>query len=195
MMALVKAKMSFYHDEVGTRAMDEMFEIQSEQLVTKLEQAGYIQKVQGEALTAFEQTKTLEQEVGMRNALTNEAVSMATHEHNMKTLQDQQNFAQVRQQTSHYAIEQEITRLQQAGDNLKAEQLQQTLDQAKQQQQQQDRQNQSQAKMSQEAQQAQKTMSAMNQAQTEGNTEIAQAEQAGANSASQKPATAKKANR
>jgi hypothetical protein len=195
-MALVKAKMSFYHDEVGTRALDEMFEVQNEQLVSKLEQAGYVQRVEGQALQAFEQTKVLEQEVGKRNALTNEAVSMASHEHNQKTLKDQENFAQVRQQTSHYAVEQEINRLQQAGDNLKAQQLQQTLDQAKQQQQEQNR-----TQMNQQANQQTKkfseAMSSMSQVQMEGNTEIAQAEQAGANEASSKPATAnaKKANK
>jgi hypothetical protein len=192
-MALVKARMSFYHDKVGTRALDEMFEVKNEQLAGELEQAGYVQKVEGQALQAFEQTKTLEQEVGKRNALTNEAVSMANHEHNQKTLKDQENFAQVRQQSSHFAVEQEITRLQQAGDTLKAQQLQQTLDQAKQQQQQQQQGQQSQANR--QAQQASQAMNAMNQAQTEGNTEVAQAEQAGVNSASEKPATAKKANK
>jgi len=129
-MALVKAKMSFYHDKVGTRALDEMFEVKNEQLVSELEQAGYVQRAEGEAMQAHEEAKSLQQQVGQVNALTNEAVSMANHEHNQKTLKDQQNFAQVRQQSSHYAVEQEITRLQQAGDTLKAQQLQQTLDQA-----------------------------------------------------------------
>jgi hypothetical protein len=191
-MALVKAKMSFYHDKVGTRALDEMFEVQNEGLVSELEQAGYIQRVEGEALNAYEQTKTLEQEVGKRNALTNEAVSMASHEHNQQTLKQQETFAQQRQQTSQYHVEQEIARLQQAGDNLKAQQLQQTLDQARQQQQEQNR---TQSQNMNEAQKIARAQSATNQVQTEGNSQIAQAEQAGANEASSKPATAKKANR
>jgi hypothetical protein len=193
-MALVKAKMSFYHDAVGTRAYDEMFDVQNEQLVSELEQAGYIQRVEGEALNAFEQAKTLEQEVGRRNALTNEAVSLATHEHNQQTLKTQETFQQQRQQTSQYHVEQEIARLQQAGDTLKAQQLQQTLDQARQQQQEQQR-SQSQPQNMDEAQKIARAQSAMNQVQTEGNTQIAEAEQAGANEATSKPATVKKANR
>ena len=124
-MTLVKAKMSFYHDKVGTRALDETFEVKSEQVATELEQAGYVQRVEGEALTAHEDAKNLQQQVGQVNALANEAVSLANHEHNQKTLEDQKNFAQVRQQTSQYAVEQEVTRLQQQGETLKAQQLQQ----------------------------------------------------------------------
>lgn len=170
-MTLVKAKMSFYHDKVGTRALDEMFEVKNETLVGELEQAGYVQRVEGEAQTAHEDAKNLQQQVGQANALANEAVSLASHEHNQKTLQDQQNFAQVRQQTSHYAVEQEITRLQQAGDTLKAQQLQQTIDEAKQQQ----------------SQQARTQMS-----QAHAHEEIAQAEQAGMNEASMKAKKASK---
>jgi hypothetical protein len=193
-MALVKARMSFYHDKVGTRALDEMFEVQNDSLVGELEQAGYVTRVDGSVLNAYEQTKALEQEVGKRNALTNEAVSLATHEHNQQTLKQQESFQQQRQQASQFHVEQEIARLQQAGDNLKAEQLQQTLDQARQQQQEQQR-SQSQPQNMDEAQKIARAQSATNQAQMEGNTQMAQAEQAGANEASSKPATAKKANR
>ena len=96
-MALVQAKMSFYHDSVGTRAKDEMFDVQNEQLISELEQAGYIQRAEGEALQAFEAAKSLEQQVGQRNALTNEAVSLAGHEHNQQAAQHQQQFGQMRQ--------------------------------------------------------------------------------------------------
>lgn len=156
-MALVKAKMSFYHDKVGTRALDEVFEVQNEQLVGELEQAGYIQRAEGEAVQAHEQAKNLQQQVGQVNALTNEAVSMASHEHNQKTLQDQQNFAQVRQQTSHHALQQEITRLQQAGETLKAQQLQQTLESVESQRSQQQAQAQSQATSAEEQSQMEST--------------------------------------
>ena len=46
-MGLVKAKMAFYHDAVGTRAHNEVFEVGSEQTCAELEQAGYVEKVSG----------------------------------------------------------------------------------------------------------------------------------------------------
>lgn len=196
-MALVQAKMSFYHDSVGTRAKDEMFEVQNEQLISELEQAGYIQRAEGEALRAFEAAKSLEQQVGQRNALTNEAVSLAGHEHNQQAAQYQQQFAQMRQQAGQAAVEAEISRLEQAGDTKKAEQLRSGLESQRQQsqQQQQTMQQQNSAQMRQ-AEQAAQTNAAMSQTQAT-NTQQAEAEQAAANSASSAQATgrAKKADR
>jgi hypothetical protein len=113
-MALVKAKMSFYHDAVGTRAMNETFEVKQESLLNSLEKAGYVQRVEGQELQAFEQSKVSEQEVGKRNALTNEAVSLASHVQNQQTLKDQENFAQVRQQASQAAAQNQSQAQQQS---------------------------------------------------------------------------------
>jgi hypothetical protein len=132
-MALVKAQMSFYHDSVGSKAKDETFEVKSEQTVTELEQAGYVQRESGQALKNFEQTKSLEQKVGQRNALANEAVSLAGHEHNQQAAQHQQQFAQMRQQAGQAAVEKEITRLEQSGETQRAEQLRSALESQKQQ--------------------------------------------------------------
>jgi hypothetical protein len=201
-MALVKAKMSFYHDQVGTRAKDEMFDVQNENLISQLEQAGYVQRVEGQALQAYEQTKTLEQQVGQRNALTNEAVSLATHDQNQKAAQHQQEVAQIRKQAGQAAVEQEITRLEQAGETHRAEQLRQGLESQRQQMAQQQQQDQrglfnSQQQMSEQQRQMVETAEAanMNQAQTVGNTEIAEAEQAAANTANTAKANAKRANK
>lgn len=205
-MALVKANMSFYHDKVGTRAMNEVFEVKQENLVSELEQAGYIQRAEGQAVQAFEQAKTLEQEVGKRNALTNEAVSLAGHEQNQQTLKDQENFAPKRQQAGQAAVEAEISRLEQAGDTQQAENLRKGLEsqrqaqQQQQQSQQQQQQGESQYTSPQQMSEHQKTLMEManatsTQAQMEGNTEIAEAEQAAANSANSGNARARKANK
>jgi hypothetical protein len=165
-MALVKAKMSFYHDGVGTRAMNETFDVQNENLISQLEQAGYVQRVEGQELQAHEQAKTLEQQVGQRNALTNEAVSLATHDQNQQAAQHQQQVSELRKQAGQAAVEQEITRLEQAGETHKAEQLRSGLESQRQQmaqQQHQDQQGQHNAQMAQ--QQMSETSEAANQAQ------------------------------
>lgn len=193
-MALVKAKMSFYHDAVGTRAMNEMFEVQNEYLLDELERAGYVQKVEGQALQAFEQAKTLEQEVGKRNALTNEAVSLATHEHNQQAAKTQENFAQMRQTAGQAAVEAEISRLEAEGNTQKAESLRQGLESQRQaQQQQQQAQMQQENISAKQMEQHQQALAAQNvtQANSAGSSEMAEAEQAAANSA----ARAKKANK
>jgi hypothetical protein len=200
-MTLVKAQMSFYHDNVGTKAKDEMFDVQNEQLVSELEQAGYVQRVEGEALQAFEAAKSLEQQVGQRNALTNEAVSLAAHEQNMQSLQHQANFEGMRQTAAQAAVEAEISRLEQAGETKRAEQLRSGLEsqrQAVQQQQQTQQQYNAanQERLHAEAEKAARVNAAMSQTQPT-NTEQAEAEQAAANSATsaQANARAKKADK
>ncbi len=62
-MGLVQAKMSFYHDSVGSRAHNEIFEIQNEQVCAELEQMGYVTKVSQEQEQAHQEFKTKQQEV------------------------------------------------------------------------------------------------------------------------------------
>jgi hypothetical protein len=198
-MALVKAQMSFYHDSVGTRAKDEVFEIQNDGLVSSLEQAGYVTRVDGQTQQAFDSAKSLEQQVGQRNALTNEAVSLAGHEHNQQAAQHQQQFAQMRQQAGQAAVEQEISRLEQSGETKRAEQLRSGLEsqrQAQQEQQQvQNQYNSNNAQMRQ-AEKAAQENAALSQTQAT-NTTQAEAEQAAANTATsaQAQGRAKKADR
>lgn len=97
-MCLVKAQMAFYHDKVGTRAHNETFEVLDEKLVSELEQAGYVKKVDGEEAEMHQKQQELQKQVGQRNALANEAVSMANHEHNVQANQHTQNVQQAREQ-------------------------------------------------------------------------------------------------
>ena len=124
-MALVKAKMAFYHDSVGTRAQNEVFEVKSQELCAQLEQAGYVQKVEGQEAQTFQREQELQQQIGQRNALTNEAVSMANHVHNQQANQHQQQVYQMRQQ--------QAQQTQQAQGQAQAQQMQQQSQQAQQQ--------------------------------------------------------------
>lgn len=195
-MALVKAQMSFYHDSVGTRAKDEVFEIQNDGLVSSLEQAGYVTRVDGQTQQAFDSAKSLEQQVGQRNALTNEAVSLAGHEHNQQAAQHQQQFAQMRQQAGQAAVEQEISRLEQSGETKRAEQLRSGLESQRKQaeQQQQSQQQQQDSSQMRQAEKAANENMALSQTQPT-NTQQAEAEQAAANTANSGQAKSKKADR
>ena len=102
-MGLVKAKTSFYNDAVGSRAQNEIFEITNEQVCSQLEQQGLVQKVSGQEAQAHQEQQKLQEQVGQRNALTNEAVSMAHHEHNKQAQQDQQVYSQIRKQQAAHA--------------------------------------------------------------------------------------------
>ena len=55
----VKAKMSFYHDKVGTRAMNEVFQVQDSQALSELERAGYVAKVDLKSFKKNKNAKTL----------------------------------------------------------------------------------------------------------------------------------------
>lgn len=97
-MALVKAKMAFYHDSVGTRAANEIFEVKNENTCSELERAGYIQKVEGQEAQVHQERQQLQQEVGQINAKANEAVSMAHHTQNQQANQHHETVKQLRQQ-------------------------------------------------------------------------------------------------
>ena len=47
-MGLVQAQMAFYHDSVGTKAQNEIFEVQNENLCAELESAGYVKKLEAD---------------------------------------------------------------------------------------------------------------------------------------------------
>ena len=96
-MGLVKAKMAFYHDAVGTRAHNEVFEVGSEQTCAELEQEGYVEKVSGEEAQAHQEAQKLQQEMGQKQALTNEAIALAQHSQNVEANQHTQDMKQRRQ--------------------------------------------------------------------------------------------------
>jgi hypothetical protein len=97
-MGLVKANMSFYHDKVGSRAAYEVFEVKNEETCAQLEQVGYVSKVSSEEAQMHQKMLQQQQEVGKRNALTNEAVSLANHVHNLEANKHSENVMQFRQQ-------------------------------------------------------------------------------------------------
>ena len=97
-MGLVQAQLAFYHDLVGTKAQNEIFEIQNEQVCAELESKGYVKKVEGEQAQPHQEQAQLQQQVGEVNKLANEAVSMASHDHNQQANQQAQQAQQIRQQ-------------------------------------------------------------------------------------------------
>jgi hypothetical protein len=96
-MTLVKAKMAFYHDSVGTRAHNEVFEVQNAQTVAQLEQAGYVEKADNQATEAYQQNKASQQEMGQAGQQANDAISQAHHLQNQEANAHQQNVTQARQ--------------------------------------------------------------------------------------------------
>ena len=96
-MGLVKAKMAFYHDSVGTRAHNEVFEVTDPQVCAELEQAGYVEKVSGQEAQAHQESQRIQAEMGEKQALTNEAIGLAHHAQNLEANQHTQNMAQRRQ--------------------------------------------------------------------------------------------------
>lgn len=97
-MGLVQAQMAFYHDSVGSKAQNEIFEIQNEQLCSELESRGFVKKVEGETAQLHQDIKKLQEQTGQVNQQANEAVSMASHEQNQQANQLSQQAQQIRQQ-------------------------------------------------------------------------------------------------
>jgi hypothetical protein len=124
-MTLVKAKMAFYHDAVGTRAHNEVFEVRNQEVCSQLEKAGYVQKLEGQEAQVYEQQQQLQKEVGQRNALTNEAVSLAHHEQNQQANQHHQQVTQMRQQQAQQAQQQQGQTQQATGQTAQQTQMQQ----------------------------------------------------------------------
>ncbi len=120
-MGLVKAQMSFYHDSVGARAHNEVFEVQNEQVCAELEQLGYVQKASAEEVQAHEQQKQLQQQMGQKQALTNEAIATAQHAQNVEANAHTQNVAQLRQQARQQAEQQAQQQTQQNQQNSAAQ--------------------------------------------------------------------------
>lgn len=97
-MAQVQAKQSFYHDLVGSRAMNEVFEVNDQATLQTLEEQGYVQRVSGEMAQAQAKQQQTEKLMGQAQALTNEAVSLAHHAQNMEANNHTQQLAQEAQQ-------------------------------------------------------------------------------------------------
>jgi hypothetical protein len=98
----VRAKQSFYHDLVGTKAQGEVFTVGDQTTLQALEQSGYVENLQNEANPEFamaqQDAKKRQDEMGQAQAQANEAVSQATHNQNIQANQHTQQINQEAQQ-------------------------------------------------------------------------------------------------
>lgn len=95
----VKAKQSFYHELVGSRAHGEVFQVDQTTLQA-LEQAGYIERLDAnaESANAQQEAQKRQVEMGQAQAQANEEVSQARHNQNMQANQHTQQINQEAQQ-------------------------------------------------------------------------------------------------
>ena len=98
----VRAKQSFYHDLVGTKAKGEVFQVNDQATYQLLEQSGYIESLQIEAnaelANTHQETKNRQQAMGQAQAQANEAISQARHIQNMQANEHTQQINQEAQQ-------------------------------------------------------------------------------------------------
>jgi hypothetical protein len=98
----VRAKQSFYHDLVGSKAHGEVFQVSDQTTLQALEQLGYVETLQADASTqqAQQQQEAQQraQQMGQQQAQANEAISQARHMQNMQANQHTQQVNQEAQQ-------------------------------------------------------------------------------------------------
>src|SRR6476469_10516816 len=103
-----QAKVNFYHEALGTRNVGEVFSLANSEAVQKLEQMGYIQKmdnqVHGEMMQARQEAESKQQEYGQAQAKANEHVGIAAHEQNIQANKLTQEIAQARQQMTEQGV-------------------------------------------------------------------------------------------
>jgi len=100
----VRAKQSFYHDLVGSKAQGEVFTVGDQTTLQALQQSGYVESLQAEA--SSEEAKKRQDEMGQAQAQANEAVSQARHIQNM---QANQHTQQINQEAQQRAQQQNVT--------------------------------------------------------------------------------------
>jgi hypothetical protein len=83
----VKATRAFYHDSVGTRAHNEVFQVNNSEVLSTLEKSGYVKKVDGQE---FQEAQAMQEKMGQVQAKTNEAISLAHHAQNQEANQHTQ---------------------------------------------------------------------------------------------------------
>ena len=83
-MGLVQAQMAFYHDSVGTKAQNEIFEVQNETLCAELESAGYVKKLEGEQAQQQAEQQQRQQEYGQQNQQANQQNSQQANQQQMQ---------------------------------------------------------------------------------------------------------------
>jgi hypothetical protein len=113
-MTLFQATRNFYHDAVGTRAHNEVFEIKDQKVSSDLEKSGYVKKAEGEHVQAHEEQQAKQQQTGQTNAQANERVSIANHEHNMNANKHHEQLRNAKVQAVPTQAEQQGTETTQA---------------------------------------------------------------------------------
>jgi hypothetical protein len=97
-----QAKVNFYHEAVGTVSQGQAVEISDKETAQKLEQMGYVQKVDAQAHSAMakaqQEQQAKQQEYGQAQAKANEQAGVAAHEQNVQANQATQEFNMARQQ-------------------------------------------------------------------------------------------------
>lgn len=100
--AKYQAKVNFYHEAVGTVSQGQCVDIADSQTAQKLEQMGYVQKVDAQAHSAMakaeQEQQAKQQEYGQAQAKANEHAGVAAHEQNVQANQATQEFNMARQQ-------------------------------------------------------------------------------------------------
>lgn len=124
-----QAKVNFYHETLGTRNVGEVFCVTDTQAAQKLEQMGYIQKmdsqVHGEMMKAEQEQQAKQQEYGQKQAKDNEQAGIAAHDQHIQSLQQTQQINQARQQaTQQSSSNQQMSQADQAMVHDKSQEFQ-----------------------------------------------------------------------
>jgi hypothetical protein len=113
-----QAKVNFYHEAVGTVEQGQTVQIQDSQVAQKLEQMGYVQKVdsqmQSQMTQAQQEAQAKQQEYGQAQAKANEHAGIAAHDQNIQANQATQQFQQARQQAQNNQANQAQTQADKA---------------------------------------------------------------------------------
>jgi hypothetical protein len=101
MSGYVEAKVNFYHDAVGSKTVGQVFQVDPETCKV-LEQAGYVKKVEGQALAEHQKAQAeqqaKQQEYGQAQEQANQIAGLQAHEQHLESLKMTQEFNQARQQ-------------------------------------------------------------------------------------------------
>ena len=99
-----QAKVNFYHEAVGTVVQGQSVQIQDSQIAQKLEQMGYVQKMDTQAHSemtqAHSETQAKQAEYGQAQAQANETAGTAAHQQNVQANQATQDFARAQKQSA-----------------------------------------------------------------------------------------------
>jgi hypothetical protein len=97
-MAEFKAKMNFYHDQVGSKEAGECFEVADAKLVKELENAGYVEKSDMKSAD-MGSMKSQQQAMAQKQAEANMAVHKQSNQYQAESRQANMHQANVTSQS------------------------------------------------------------------------------------------------